>query len=383
MRFISISICLIFVGMLAVGCENGDRISDPTTVAEDPDSEDFLLKQFNAQRDPGVVKVMTRNVYVGTDFDIVLGAEDPTLIPIYVAQIFELLQQTDFYGRALALAKEVKITKPHLIGLQEISLIRIQSPGDFLIGNPGDADQVIYDYLEIYMNALAAHDLHYQVAVVGQNIDIELPMATDFNDQGFPIAYDDVRLTDYDVILVRNDVQFSDPVSKRFQYFLPVNDLISVPSGYVAVTAQIGKETYRFVNTHLDAGPVEDIRLGQAAELLTDLASECLPIIMVGDFNTPAPENSTYQFIVASGYHDTWLEQKPNNWQDGDTYGHDADLKNEDVDFYERIDFIFYRNYAPLVGPVVILGDEYHNRTPEGLWPSDHAGVVTKLNNTH
>ena len=31
---------------------------------------------------------------------------------------------------------------------------------------------------------------------------------------------------------------------------------------------------------------------------------------MVGDFNTPAPENTTYQFIVSQGYHDIWLEKE-------------------------------------------------------------------------
>jgi len=69
-------------------------------------------------------------------------------------------------------------------------------------------------------------------------------------------------LTDYDAILARQDVPVSEPVAKRYFYVLPVNDFITVPSGYAAVTADIGGEIYHLINTHLDAGAVEDIRLG-------------------------------------------------------------------------------------------------------------------------
>jgi endonuclease/exonuclease/phosphatase family metal-dependent hydrolase len=380
MRTLIFLISLLLIGLVVTGCEKDSIISDPTPAADDPNTEAFLVKKFT-MGDHGVVKVMTRNVYVGTDFEMILGAEDQKLVPFYVAQAFELLQNTNFYERAQSLAREVKWVRPHLIGLQEISTIRYQSPGDFLIGNPKEAKKVLYDYLKIYTSALKDHGLYYKIAVVGQNIDIELPMVTDVDENGYPIAFDDVRLTDYDVILVRKDIKFTNPIAKRYAQELPVSDLISVPSGYVAVTATIGDRSYRFVNTHLDAGPVEDIRLAQAYELLTDLAEESLPIIMLGDFNTPAADNSTYDFIVGQGYHDAWLEKRWGDWQDGDTFGHDADLRNPVANFYERIDFVFYLNFNPVVGPVIILGDEYFNRTVNGLWPSDHAGVAALLRN--
>ena len=366
---------------MVIGCEKDSIISDPTPAADDPNTEEFLVKKFTRDCGHGIVKVMTRNVYVGTDFEMIMGATDPNEIPFYVAQAFELLQNTNFYERAQSLAREVKWVKPHLIGLQEISTIRYQSPGDFPIGNPQEAEEVLYDYLEIFMDALRDHNLHYQVAVVGQNIDIEFPMAVFDDETGDVVGLDDVRLTDYDVILVRKNVRFTNPVAKRYEQELPVNPQISIPSGYVAVTATIGNRSYRFVNTHLDAGPVEDIRLAQAYELLTDLAEESLPIIMLGDFNTPAADNSTYDFIVSQGYHDAWLEKRWGDWQDGNTFGHDADLRNPAPNFYERIDFVFYRNFNPVVGPVIILGDEYFNKTVNGLWPSDHAGVATLMRN--
>ena len=380
MRNYFIFIFTIFTALALVSCEKGTINSGPEPIAVSPGSEESLLKQFREQADPGVIKVMTRNVYVGTSFDQILSATDQEMIPIYVAQAFEVLVNTDFESRARALAEEVKLIKPHLIGLQEISLIRYQSQGDFLEGNPVPATDVLYDYLEIYLNALQQAGLDYDVAVTGENIDIELPMFAGFNDDG-EVILDDVRLTDYDVILARSDVKTSEAVSKRYYWELPANDLISIPSGYVAIKAQIGNQTYRFVNTHLDAGPVEDIRLGQAAELITDLAEETLPLILLGDFNTPAPENTTYQFMLNMGFNDVWLEKNQQYDCDGLTWGHDADLKNTEINFTERIDLVFYRNFDPVVGPVVILGDEYHNRTEDGLWPSDHAGIAAKLRN--
>lgn len=386
MRTLIFLISLLLIGLVIIGCEKDGIISDPTPAADDPNTEEFLVKKFTRDCGHGVVKVMTRNVYVGTDFEMILGATDPNEIPFYVAQAFELLQNTNFYERAQSLAREVKWVRPHLIGLQEISTIRYQSPGDFLTGNPKEAKKVLYDYLKIYTSALKDHGLHYKVAVVGQNIDIELPMAVDFDEEtGYPIAFDDVRLTDYDVILVRKDVKFTDSIAKRYDSpnpESPVNGLISIPSGYVAVTATIGDKSYRFVNTHLDAAPDEDTRMEQAIELLTDLDEETLPVILLGDFNAPATDlDATYEFIIGQGYHDAWLEKRWGDWQDGDTFGHDADLRNPAPNFYERIDFVFYRNFNPVVGPVVILGDEYFNRTVNGLWPSDHAGVATLMRN--
>ena len=373
-------IIFIILPMLLLSCDRAAINTDPVPVADVAFSEQHLLKEFDGERDPGVIKVMTRNVYVGTSFDEILIAEDEELIPGLVAEAFEVLVNTDFEARAQALAKEVKLVKPHLLGLQEISVIRYQTPGDFLIGNPEPAEDILYDYLEIYMNALQQAGLDYYVAVTGENIDIELPMFAGFDDEG-SVILNDIRLTDYDVILVRADVSISEAYSKRYEAELPVNQLISVPSGYVSVKAQIGNQTYRYVNTHLDAAPIEDVRYYQALELVMTLADETLPIILTGDFNTPAPENSTYLFMLDMGYSDVWLEKNQQYDCEGLTWGHAADLTNTEINFTERIDLVFYRNFDPVVGPVVILGDEYHNRTDTGLWPSDHAGVAVKLRN--
>ena len=96
-----------------------DNVSESDLVIDGMECEDSLK-----------INVMTRNIYVGTDVDTVLSATDPNQIPQLVAYAFQMLLDTDFPERAKVLAKEIKRNKPDLVGLQEVSIIRTQSPGD-------------------------------------------------------------------------------------------------------------------------------------------------------------------------------------------------------------------------------------------------------------
>ena len=72
----------------------------------------------------GRLEVMTQNLYVGADLFKIL---DPSQsIPVRVAEIFSDIQVTDFAQRAESIADLVAEHEPHLIGLQEVSLIRTQ-----------------------------------------------------------------------------------------------------------------------------------------------------------------------------------------------------------------------------------------------------------------
>lgn len=132
--------------------------------------------------------------------------------------------------------------------------------------------------------------------------------------------------------------------------------------------------------------------MAQAWELVGILSGETLPIIMVGDFNTYAPSSlneepwQTYQFLVGSGYTDVWPYNLVGSEGEGFTAPHDSDLRNPVPHLDRRIDLIFVRNQGGPAGqhefgPVQahVLGDELNERTPTGMWPSDHAGVVAKL----
>jgi Endonuclease/Exonuclease/phosphatase family len=103
-----------------------------------------------------------------------------------------------------------------------------------------------------------------------------------------------------------------------------------------------------------------------------------LPVILVGDFNSRADGSGTktYSNLIEAGFTDAWSATRPGEL--GNTWGHDENLLNTTVDLTQRIDLVLFRdNLCALDANVV--GDELTDRTPSGLWPSDHAGVVATL----
>lgn len=344
----------------------------------------------------GKIQVMTQNLYVGADLLRIINAASPEQVPIAVAQTLAVIKQTNFIERAEVIADQIKEEKPDLIGLQEVSLIRIQSPSDFFIGNPQNAQQVLYDYLEILLAALERRGLHYYIASSVDNADVEVPAFTGVDSFGTP-QFIDVRLSDRDVILARKNIKTSNPTSANYQVnlILPIGGG-SVPftRGYTAVDAKVRGITYRVVNTHLEVkgeGMISAVQALQAQELVIMLASETHPLVLVGDFNSsptdPIDPNTgvvpPYQQLSWAGYIDAWL-QGEDAAQPGFTCCQSEDLSNTVSQMSERIDYIFYRSDVTALGDkteieIETLGDEEGDKTPSGLWPSDHAGVTAEM----
>jgi endonuclease/exonuclease/phosphatase family metal-dependent hydrolase len=378
MNLKTLFLTLFIIAMMITGCEK--NLTDAPLMTEGTATEDLLLCIKPTHHG---LNVMTRNVYVGTDVDKVIAADSIQEIPFLVADAFQMLLLTNFPERAEALANEVAAARPHLIGLQEVSIIRTQSPGDAVIGGTIPAETVLYDYLEILMAVLQAKGLHYRVAGMIQNADVEMPMFTGMGPEG-PL-FDDVRLTDFDVILARADVRILHVRTGNYEVKLEVPTAgITIPRGYVIADVKVNRCDYCFVNTHLEPAPIPEllaIQLAQAQELVKKIRCKREPVILVGDFNSPAPDGETYQFLLSQGYADTWPAVNPT--EEGFTYGHDLSLMNETAEFYERIDFVFLRNQGKCKSLIPVsaevIGDEPGNRTVGGLWPSDHGGVVVQL----
>lgn len=324
----------------------------------------------DAMPDTQPLTVMTYNVYVGSSADSLLSVENLGQVPGEVTKIYNNIMASDFPGRAAAIAKTIKTHQPHIIGLQEISLIRRQSPGDFITGGTVSAEEIILNCLQILMDALQAEGLSYQVAAQVENMDIEMPL---FTDSGI----DDVRLTDYDVILARSDVEISNPMSANYANAFTIEKFgFEAKRGYAAVEVTVSGTTYRVVNTHLET-LTEENRVAQTQELVDILSSETLPIILLGDFNTRAIDGTAYQILLSAGYADVWQMDSDGT---GNTCCQDDDILNEMSDLTVRIDQIFVRN-MDLSLPVLsfTVGDKPSDRLPSGLWPSDHAGVVAQI----
>lgn len=366
--------------LILAGCAD-DALVGLGSEATERRSEDWL----GPASSEAAVTVMTRNVYVGADIDPLLEAS-PEEVPLLVAGAFQELLSTNFPERAEAFAREIAETNPDLIGLQEISLIQRQSPGDAVIGGTVPAEDVVFDFLAILMQTLDAHGLDYYVAANLKNFDVELPMLTGVD----PFTFDDIRLTDYDVILARRDVAVSNVETRNFTAVLRVPDgmggiAFELPRGYSAVDATVGHTSIRFVNTHLEPES-QAVQEAQANEVIDALRDETLPIVLVGDLNTEAPGGATYNKFLDALYLDAWDKRSNPADASGFTANHDSDLRNDIVHLEKRIDLVLVRNRpgsAPrsALGSVfaVVVGDELQDRTPSGLWPSDHAGVVARM----
>ena len=354
-RIILLSVITLFATQ---GCE---RMTD--TVISPPKTDGVDTMQ--------PLTVMTYNVYVGSSTDDLLSVEGLLQVPTEVTNVYKNTIASDFPARATAIANSIKTHQPHLIGLQEISLIRRQSPGDLITGGTVLAEEVEMDYLQILSDALQAVGLNYQVAAKVENFDVEMPMLT-------ATGIDDIRLTDYDVILARHDVETADATAANYEAAFTVDLLgLYVKRGYVAVDATVNGNTYRFVNTHLESYS-EAARVAQTQELINRLADETLPIILLGDFNTPAPDGTAYQLLLTAEYIDVWQADSEGS---GNTSYQDSDLRNETSLLSKRIDLIFVSNQEGEVSAIThTVGDKADDRLPNGnLWPSDHAGVVAQI----
>lgn len=354
----------------------GDSITGPSDVAEFDGPATVAAQEMEAGSAVRLT-VMTRNLFVGTDVDRLIGITDPNQVPFLVADLWQLLLANQAEARMAAVAREIAAYRPHLVGLQEASTFRTQSPADFQL----NAQDVVIDFVPTLLNELAALGAEYRVVAQVQNMDVELPrLNADF-------SLTDVRVTDYDVILARADVETSNAAAVNYAASWFLQPGVEIPRGVTAVDAVVGGQSFRFVNTHPE--PVEtfggSIQAQQADELVDFLATAALPTILVGDLNTEAGSGATYQLLTGQGFVDTFDHRRTGSGGEL-TCCHSVDLSSDAVPLVKRIDHVLVRDFDglwPRTGTppiaVEILGDSPSEKTPGGLWPSDHAGIVASF----
>jgi len=321
-----------------------------------------------------VVKVMTRNIYLGGDIALPIGAPDKPTFEQRNTHLYEQVRKTSIRRRAPLLAREIARTKPDLIGLQEAALWRTGPKDD-----PAPATKVTYDNIRALRKALARRGLRYRLAAVQQQANVEGPTT----------KYGDARLTQRDAILVRKreGLKVVRGGGRQFKSRLsvptPVGGVTSI-RGYAYVDASIDGRRFRFVNTHLESFTPQQ-RLEGANELIAGPLRGNRPTIVVGDLNSdprgdPPGEGdpAAYRRLIRSGMRDAWKKANPGK------LGYACCLKNPDLSDKppfpadRRIDHILIRG-GIRSRKAVRVGLNRSNRTPSGLWPSDHGGVVATL----
>ena len=219
-----------------------------------------------------IVKVMTRNQYLGANLDPVILAESLDEFFAEATDALNTIAANNFPLRARRFATEVALTKPDLIGLQEVFNFEL---------NDGNPRPPFVNHLTETLDALAAKGQSYVVAATVKNLDITIPFPFDVDGDGFE---DIVSVVDRDVILAREGVAFipldgdymtgglcgflirehpllgsidlqSTPSEDGCNYTIVAKvddeDLppITIERGFVGVDATVRGKTYRFVNT--------------------------------------------------------------------------------------------------------------------------------------
>jgi hypothetical protein len=230
---------------------------------------------------------------------------------------------------------------------------------------------------------------------------------------------------DRDVILARKDIADAGLVVPS-----PLSDVCPLPSdggpgcnfttvatantplgpiwldrGFVGVDVTLGGRTFRVVNVHLEvenlsASPLAPFyQAAQATELkaVLDATSAGVTLIVAGDINStpvdprfPDPESGPLvrPFQQLAGGVDLYGAPTPggpylDTWalRPGSTLGNtccDDNLLAESRTLTERKDVMFIRE-PPTELKANIFGNDAADKTPSGLWPSDHAGLLVRF----
>jgi endonuclease/exonuclease/phosphatase family metal-dependent hydrolase len=368
-----------------------------------------LVSAAEAQSKPTAtpVKVMTRNIFLGADLSPGLAATNPEAFIEANGGILREVTQTDFPRRVRALAAEIDELRPDFVGLQEVALWRTgpASLTPVFTGIPVATD-VRYDFLDLLLAEINRDEHLYNVAVVQNEFDFEAPAdENDIEDDG-PLpdlgggldlndAELNGRLTMRDVILVRDRkrIQVENATGGHFENLLTVPVAgavnVNVTRGWTALDAtivsgegsdQVTRE-FRFVNTHLEAFDDEtqtpSIRQLQAEELVAPggPATSSNPVILLGDLNsdddTVAPDDQkAYRALLAAGFTER---------STGDPLSCCVSnlFTSPPSEFDHQVDHVMTDRSVAQVG--LVSSSVTGLAQVDGIYPSDHAGVFSKL----
>lgn len=309
----------------------------------------------------GPATVMTRNLYLGAELGGVIAAQS---IPEFLAattEVWTTVVGNDFHRRAGLLADEITRARPAVVGLQEAYLWRTQLPSDPATA----ATQVEYDYVAELLAALEARGQAYEVAESIELFDFEAPTLLGL----------DARMTDRQVILVREGVEWKNPRGAPYSVLLPVPVLgqsVPVKRGWTAVDVKLDGGWVAFFNTHTESF-YAPVRVAQGMELAAILGATPGDAILVGDLNS-LPGTEAAASVAGAGFTDAWAKLHPR--RDGFTCCWPEELAKTTPGLDQRIDYVFLRGLKPLEAKVI--GDEPRDHRT-GLWPTDHAGLVAKV----
>jgi endonuclease/exonuclease/phosphatase family metal-dependent hydrolase len=301
---------------------------------------------------------MTRNVFLGADLPPIAVAQPGPEFEAAAGRLLAEVTAGDPNGRMKLVGAEIAKARPDLVGLQEVSLWRTGAKGD-----PASATHVRFDFLGAIRKELKRRHRSYRVVASRLGLNVEGP-----TDQGV-----DVRLTLGDVILARKGVKIRHARSRLFEHQLEIPTAtlgpVNTSRTWNAVDATVRGARIHVVNAHLEAYSAA-IRLEQAKELVAGPLKSKRPTILVGDLNSgpdlAKPEDRPpYAAIAAAGF-------KPRRTARFSCCFNDL---RKDEGWDHNVDWIMSKPGLKLLRSS-ITGRE---KTPSGVHPADHGGVISVL----
>lgn len=331
----------------------------------------------------GTLKVMTYNMYVGTEYNGLTSQDFDTVLR-GGTNMFEEARANDPAGRAQAIARQIADTMPHLVSLQELTT--------WSTGLTKDSLTVQFDALELLLDALADLGVRYTKLASLTTWDATAPSTDGFVRNTWDVA-----------LLARDDMNPEDLFFTDFQAAPWTATLVvrlraldgrpdlcpeplrpsdgacrmPMPRGWVSADVSYRGKQFRIVGAHLDHSPFNVL---QGLELLNGPANTSLPVIVAADMNADCsdPTDPAYQTCVNlanAGFVDSWGAVNPSEPGYTKTL---FPLYDVGADLTQRGDYVMAR--GPFrVHTAMLVGEERADMTPSGLWPSDHCGVVARL----
>jgi len=147
--------------------------------------------------------------------------------------------------------------------------------------------------------------------------------------------------------------------------------------GWIAIDAKLRGKEFRFVTTHLETFE-NHYQAAQTAELLSGPLATSLPSIVAGDLNSDAHSPSfangpAFGILVDAGFTDIWSLLHPND--PGLTWPLYLEDPPRSSTAFQRIDLIMTRGTRINASSTALVG----TAPVDGVWASDHAGVIATL----
>jgi endonuclease/exonuclease/phosphatase family metal-dependent hydrolase len=349
-----------------------------------------------------VLSVQTYELDSGADLTR-LFAEPHPLLP--ASMVWAEMQASDIPARVRAVAQVIADRGTDLVGLQEVSTWR-SAPAEFAGASVVPTGEFVteHDALPLLLDALEALGAPYELVVADEGFTNEAAALPVVSESGLRLATFAVR----DVILAsrsalgsgRVTVVGTDAGAYAAQLLVSVGGTqLDLPRGWASADVDVAGRTVRFLTTHLEGhGSVEladDIRNPQATELAGIVGASPYPVVLVGDLGARPtmcseeraglPEYAADQNVIAygtleeAGLTEVWPLVHPSDpcgamgWTSAQSR---LDGATSTLD--SREDHVFVSEGVTALQARVV-GVREPDRTPGGLWPSDHASTWALL----